>query len=68
MVIFRNTVGGGEVTNWWDNENNQIAFCVGKRGFAAFNNEGRVLSENLDVRKMFKKNGVQQFYMLYLVL
>jgi len=27
------------VTNWWDNGNQQIAFCRGKRGFIVFNGE-----------------------------
>jgi alpha-amylase len=39
MVEFRNVVGTGSVTNWWDNGNNQIAFSRGNRGFIAFNLE-----------------------------
>lgn len=39
MIKFRNTVRNAPVTSWWDNLNNQIAFCRGTRGFIAFNNE-----------------------------
>lgn len=39
MIGFRNTVGNVPVTNWWDNDNNIIAFCRGNKGFVAFNNE-----------------------------
>ncbi|XP_040215843.1 pancreatic alpha-amylase-like [Rana temporaria] len=44
MVIFRNTVDGQSLTNWWDNGGNQIAFGRGNRGFIVFNNE----SSNMD--------------------
>ncbi|KAF4520997.1 hypothetical protein B566_EDAN002493 [Ephemera danica] len=40
MVEFRNVVEGTDVIGWWDNGNNQIAFCRGTKGFIAFNNEG----------------------------
>ncbi|XP_013920687.1 PREDICTED: pancreatic alpha-amylase-like [Thamnophis sirtalis] len=41
MVIFRNIVYGEPITNWWDNDNNQVAFgCAGK-GFVVFNNDDR---------------------------
>jgi alpha-amylase len=47
MIKFRNDVGGGALTNWWSNGNNQIAFCRGNAGFIAFNNEGGALNQNL---------------------
>lgn len=39
MVIFRNTVNGQSLVNWWDNGNNQIAFGRGNRGFIVINND-----------------------------
>lgn len=39
MIEFRNNVDGELLVNWWDNDNNIIAFCLGNKGFAAFNNE-----------------------------
>lgn len=48
MVKFRNTVENTSVTNWWDNDGNQIAFSRGNRGFIAFNGQYRVdLNVNL---------------------
>jgi alpha-amylase len=47
MVRFRNDVGNGEVSNWWSNGSNQIAFCRGNRGFVAFNVQGSDLNQNL---------------------
>jgi alpha-amylase len=46
MVKFKNVVFGTPVTNWWDNGNNQIAFCRGNKGFIAINNDGMALSGN----------------------
>lgn len=37
MIRFRNTVNGDPMHNWADNGADQIAFCVGNRGFVAFN-------------------------------
>ncbi|XP_069825112.1 pancreatic alpha-amylase-like [Dendropsophus ebraccatus] len=45
MVIFRNTVNGQGLVNWWDNGGHQVAFGRGNRGFIVFNNEGY----NMDV-------------------
>ena len=45
MVEWRNVVGTGAVANWWDNNNNRIAFSRGSRGFIAFNGEGSNMSE-----------------------
>lgn len=39
MVGFRNNVEREPVVNWWDNDNNIVAFCRGNKGFVAFNNE-----------------------------
>lgn len=39
MVNFRHVVQDEPVTSWWDNGADQIAFCRGKRGFIAINNE-----------------------------
>lgn len=47
MIKFRNAVKGTNVTNWWDNNNNQIAFCRGNKGFIAFNNEASDLRQQL---------------------
>ncbi|XP_030755557.1 alpha-amylase-like [Sitophilus oryzae] len=35
MVEFRNVVSGTELTNWWDNGSQQIAFSRGDKGFYA---------------------------------
>lgn len=37
MVEFMNVVGSENVTSWWDNDKNQIAFSRGSKGFLAFN-------------------------------
>ncbi|KAJ8925514.1 hypothetical protein NQ315_009353 [Exocentrus adspersus] len=42
MVGFRNAVAGTDVTNWWDNNGNQIAFGRGNKGFIAFALEGDI--------------------------
>lgn len=47
MVKFRNIADGNGVSNWWDNGNNQIAFCRGGRAFIAINNDGYDLSQSL---------------------
>ncbi|XP_028898031.2 alpha-amylase-related protein [Zeugodacus cucurbitae] len=47
MVGFKNAVRGTEVSNWWDNGDNQIAFCRGNRGFIAFNGNNWDLRERL---------------------
>lgn len=38
------------MNDWWDNGNNQIAFCRGGKGFIAINNEGSNMSQTLQVR------------------
>ena len=53
MVIFRNLVNGLDVTNWWDNGANQIAFSRGNKGFIAINNEPSLdLQQNLQVNRI----------------
>lgn len=37
MVQFRNVVANGGLNHWADNGKDQVAFCVGSRGFVAFN-------------------------------
>lgn len=49
------------MNDWWDNGNNQIAFCRGGKGFVAINNEGSNMSQTLQVLLnsyvlMLKKN------------
>ncbi|SFC70193.1 carbohydrate-binding module family 20 domain-containing protein [Streptomyces aidingensis] len=44
MVGFRNATRGQAVTNWWDNNNDAIAFGRGDRGYVVINHEGGPLS------------------------
>ncbi|XP_058813375.1 alpha-amylase-like isoform X2 [Topomyia yanbarensis] len=39
MVGFRNAVAGTQLKGWWDNGNQQIAFCRGNKGFVVFNGD-----------------------------
>lgn len=39
MVKFRAAVGSSQVTSWWDNGNNHIAFGRGDKGYVVINNE-----------------------------
>lgn len=36
MVEFRNIASGQKMTNWWDNNGNQIAFSLGDKAFVSF--------------------------------
>jgi len=47
MVLFNNFTEGQQVTNWWDNGNNQIAFGRGNKGFVVINNEGGSINQSL---------------------
>ena len=47
MVEFRNVIHGTNINDWWDNGNNQIAFCRGSKGFIAINNEGSDMKVDL---------------------
>lgn len=38
MIGFKNAVKGTGVNDWWSNEDQQIAFCRGNKGFVAFTN------------------------------
>ena len=49
MVGFRNVAHGTDYNDWWDNGNNQIAFCRGNKGFVAFNKESYDFSQTLQV-------------------
>ncbi|MBW3880965.1 alpha-amylase, partial [Neisseria meningitidis] len=48
MAIFRNVVNGQPHSNWWDNQNNQVAFGRGDRGFIVFNNDDWDLNVTLN--------------------
>ena len=50
-IIWWN-VTGTTLNDWWDNGNNQIAFCRGGKGFVALNNDGYDLFQNLQVNEM----------------
>ena len=44
MIRFRRTAAGTDVTRWWDNAGNAIAFSRGDKGWVAINREpGTVL-------------------------
>ncbi|AJE80871.1 maltogenic alpha-amylase [Streptomyces albus] len=44
MVAWRNTARGQDVTNWWDNGGNQIAFGRGDKAYVALNHESTELN------------------------
>lgn len=48
MVNFANAVKSENVTSWWDNGKNQIAFSRGSKGFVVFNLESSDM-ENLEI-------------------
>lgn len=47
MVSFRRAVAGTEITQWWDNGGNAIAFSRGAKGFVAINRESTRLSTTI---------------------
>lgn len=47
MVEFMNEAEGENVTSWWDNGRNQIAFSRGVKGFIAFNLDSDDLKANI---------------------
>ncbi|XP_055837480.1 alpha-amylase A-like [Episyrphus balteatus] len=49
MIEFRNVVKGTEISNWWDNEGDQISFCREDKGFIIFNQEDADLDEDFKV-------------------
>lgn len=49
MVGFRNAANDRPIQNWWDNDNNQIAFSRGGNAFVVFNIEGKDLKQKLQV-------------------
>lgn len=40
MIGFKNAVFGTSINDWWSNNDQQIAFCRGGKGFIAFTNWG----------------------------
>jgi alpha-amylase len=44
MVRFRKVVAGTEVTRWWSNGGNAVAFSRGSKGFVAINREATTVS------------------------
>ena len=38
-MSFRRVVAGSDISHWWDNGANAIAFSRGDKGFVAINNE-----------------------------
>jgi alpha-amylase len=44
MVSFRHVVAGTEISGWWDNGANAIAFSRGDRGFVVINRESAPLT------------------------
>ncbi|XP_011700976.1 PREDICTED: alpha-amylase 2 [Wasmannia auropunctata] len=47
MVRFRNAANNTNVNNWWDNGQNQIAFCRGNAGFIAINGDNYDMKQTL---------------------
>lgn len=47
MVRFRNAANKTSIDNWWDNDQNQIAFCRGNNGFIAINGDNFDLKQTL---------------------
>lgn len=47
MIGFMNAVKDENVTNWWDDDKNQIAFSRGTKGFIAFNLDVKDMSDVL---------------------
>ena len=50
FLLFIYLPPGTDMNDWWDNGNNQIAFCRGDKGFIAINNDGYDLKETLQVK------------------
>lgn len=44
MVTFRAVAGDEPVANWYDNDNNLIAFSRGSKAFIVINNEGKTIT------------------------
>lgn len=42
MINFKNVVENTNLTNWWSNDYQQIAFSRGDKGFIAFTNSGNL--------------------------
>lgn len=50
MVLFSIVTRSQPVENWWDNENNQIAFSRGNKGFFAVNNDNGLMRTEIQTR------------------
>lgn len=48
MIRFRNVVMHDPLSDWWDNDGNQISFCRGRKGMIVLNNEQNELNRTLD--------------------
>jgi alpha-amylase len=48
MVSFRRVVAGADISRWWDNGSNAIAFSRGDQGFVAINNESAAVSVTVE--------------------
>lgn len=46
MVGFHNTVGRADVTNWWDDGNNLIAYGRGSKGYVVINNTASTVNRS----------------------
>jgi alpha-amylase len=47
MVSFRRVVAGADISRWWDNGGNAIAFSRGDKGFVAINRESTTLTATI---------------------
>ena len=47
MVAFRRAVAGTDITGWWDNGANAIAFSRGDKGFVAINRESTAVAATI---------------------
>ncbi|XP_029173184.1 alpha-amylase 4N-like [Nylanderia fulva] len=47
MVRFRNAANKTSIDNWWDNGQNQIAFCRGNNGFIAINGDNYDMKQTI---------------------
>jgi alpha-amylase len=56
MIKFKNIARNSTIENWWDNENNMIAFSRGSKAFIVFN-----LEQN-SIDRIFKTGLPQGIY------
>jgi alpha-amylase len=48
MAAFRGEVAGTNISDWWDNGTNAIAFSRGDKGFVAINNETAAVTASVE--------------------